>query len=280
MKRRTFLKTTAAAVPMIVSATTLGRGGPPPSDRVRIGLIGLGGRCRVLAREALTIPELEIAAVCDLFKPQVDSMMVEMGIEHSWTPYMDLHRMLDRERLDGVVVATTTHARAWTTCHAMAAGWDVFIEKPMSLTIGEGQQMLAAARKHRRVTQVPYRDFYLGRACEQGEVCGGERGQAGNGGRLAGREGVEAPAIACLARIPGSAESGQDACKRLSARRSEVLGTVRARLCLTGGRMDTIGTSGDAVTKGKGRRAGEGHGAQRDPGHCSVHFGGGGGCDR
>ena len=154
MKRRTFLKSTTAAVPMIVSAATLGRGAPPPSDRVRIGLIGLGGRCRVLAREALTIPELEIAAVCDLFKPRVDSMMVEMGIEHSWTPYIDLHRMLDREQLDGVVVATTTHARAWTTCHAMAAGADVYLEKPMCLTIAEGRQMVSAARKFRRVTQV------------------------------------------------------------------------------------------------------------------------------
>jgi hypothetical protein len=130
---------------------------------------------------------------------------------------------------------------------------------------------------HIRQARCIYRHFYLGTARVKGEIRGEKRGQAGNGGRLAGPEGFEPPAIACLARIRGSAKSGQDACKRLSAIGSEVPGTARARLCLTGGRMDT---SGDAVTKGKVRRAGEGRGVRRDPGPCSARFGGDAGCDR
>jgi predicted dehydrogenase len=62
--------------------------------------------------------------------------------------------MIAKEKLDGVIVTTTTHARAWVACHAMAMGLDVYIEKPMALTIAEGRAMVNAARRHQRVTQV------------------------------------------------------------------------------------------------------------------------------
>ncbi len=62
--------------------------------------------------------------------------------------------MIDREKLDAVMIETTTHARAWIAIQAMQAGMDAYIEKPMCLTIAEGRQMVNAARKYNRVTQV------------------------------------------------------------------------------------------------------------------------------
>ena len=62
--------------------------------------------------------------------------------------------MIDREKLDAVMIETTTHARAWIAILAMQAGMDAYIEKPMCLTIAEGRQMVNAARKYNRVTQV------------------------------------------------------------------------------------------------------------------------------
>ena len=62
--------------------------------------------------------------------------------------------MIDKEKLDGVMVETTTHARAWIVIQAMQAGLDTYIEKPMGLTIAEGRTMVKAARKFNRVTQV------------------------------------------------------------------------------------------------------------------------------
>ena len=72
----------------------------------------------------------------------------------SWGVYDDFRKMYDKEKLDAVMVETTTHARAWVVVHAMLAGMDTYIEKPMCLTIAEGRAMVNAARKLNRVTQV------------------------------------------------------------------------------------------------------------------------------
>ena len=157
MNRRDFLKAGAASVaaaPMIMSGRALGMTQPGPNDRVRIGLIGLGGRCNGVARDTLRLDDVDIVAACDCFQPRVDAAMSALGDEHGWTPYLDYREMIEKEELDGVMVITTTHARASITCDAMIAGLDVYIEKPMSLTIAEGRHMVNVARKYDRVTQV------------------------------------------------------------------------------------------------------------------------------
>ncbi len=160
--RRGFLAATSAAAAAIASgcATKSNRaGGVPkkisPNDVVNVGLIGLGGRCRQIAETCGHIPQMRIAAVCDCFQPRVDAFIKDCQSQgQSWKGYSDFREMIEREKLDGVMVITTTHARAWVTCHAMAAGMDVYIEKPMCLTIAEGRDMVKTARKYKRVTQV------------------------------------------------------------------------------------------------------------------------------
>ena len=71
-----------------------------------------------------------------------------------WGVYDDFRQMIEKEKLDAVMVETTTHARAWISILAMQAGMDAYIEKPMCLTIAEGRAMVNAARKYKRVTQV------------------------------------------------------------------------------------------------------------------------------
>jgi len=148
------LKTAVAAAPLILSPKALGRTGAGANETVNIGLIGLGGRCRHLAETCARIPNMRIAAICDCFKPRVDKFLELQPDGQKWNPYTDFRRMIEREKLDGVMVITTTHARAWVTCHAMAMGMDVYIEKPMCLTIAEGREMVKCARKFKRVTQV------------------------------------------------------------------------------------------------------------------------------
>jgi predicted dehydrogenase len=150
ISRRDVLKTAVAAAPLIVSASALGYEGPSANERANIGLIGLGGRCRGLSNHAKQVADLRIVAACDCFKPRVDAMIKGS----KWTGYTDFRKMIEKEKLDGVMVETTTHARAWVACHAMAMGCDAYIEKPMSLTIGEGRDMVNIARKYKRVTQV------------------------------------------------------------------------------------------------------------------------------
>jgi predicted dehydrogenase len=153
MKRRDFLKSTAIA-PLILPAAVARARQNGPNETVNVGLIGLGGRCRTVADTTLGIPGVRIVAACDCFKPRVDECMKNKGAEQGWKGYLDFREMIEKENLDGVMVETTTHTGAWISCLAMEAGMDVFIEKPMALTIAEGRAMVSCARKHQRITQV------------------------------------------------------------------------------------------------------------------------------
>ncbi len=152
--RRTFLKAAAASAPLLTGGRSFAAKKTSANEVVNVGLIGLGGRCKQIAETCSHIPSMRIAAICDCFKPRVDEFMKLQPDGQRWTPYTDFRKMIEHERLDGVMVITTTHARAWVTCHAMAMGMDVYIEKPMCLTIAEGRAMVKLARKCKCVTQV------------------------------------------------------------------------------------------------------------------------------
>jgi len=155
--RRAFLASTAAAVTGYAAGGNgafAARRRQSPNEIVNVGLIGLGGRCTRLAPSYLNIPRMRVVAVCDCFEPRVDAFLSKVGKGRNWKGYTDFRTMIEKENLDGVMVETTTHARAWVTCHAMAAGMDVYIEKPMCLTVAEGRHMVETARKYKRVTQV------------------------------------------------------------------------------------------------------------------------------
>ncbi len=155
MKRRTFLKTTAALAPMILSPRALGREGPGPNDRINVGIIGLGRRCWAVTGVAVNVPELNIVAISDCFKPRIDEFRGAFEEhEENWTGYIDFREMLDRENLDAVMCETTTHASGWVATHAMSAGLDAYIEKAMCLSVEEGRHMVTTARRHGCVTQV------------------------------------------------------------------------------------------------------------------------------
>jgi predicted dehydrogenase len=151
--RRRFLQSAGAlAAPLVVSSKVLGRDGQAsPNETLQIGIIGLGGRSNAIEGGLANIPHANVVALCDCFKPRVDARVKKAPQAKGYT---DFREMIEKENLDGVAVETTTHARAWITCHAMAMGMDAYIEKPMSLTIAEGREMVDVARKHKCVTQV------------------------------------------------------------------------------------------------------------------------------
>ena len=138
----------AAAAPYIVPAHVLGRGNAaPPSETVRVGVIGCGGRARVI-REAADVKGFRVVAACDCVRrPRRKICAGTVGRQETWGVYDDFREMIEKEKLDGVMVETTTHARAWITIHAMQMGMDAYIEKPMCLTIAEGRAMVNAAQE-------------------------------------------------------------------------------------------------------------------------------------
>jgi predicted dehydrogenase len=159
--RRDFIKKAAAAlaVPSWIPATALAAPGRPgANDRICVGLIGAGHRSKDLTKESPSDLKLVAVADCDL-RAIADHLATSRQIQGSivaeeCSSYQDYRQMLSKEKLDGVFVATTTHARVLACIHAMQAGLDVYAEKPLTLTIEEGQHLVRAERKYQTVFQV------------------------------------------------------------------------------------------------------------------------------
>ena len=150
--RRRFLNAAVAAG----GAFAIGRAAAAPSDRIRFGLIGCGGRGRGLAGLFASRPDVECAYLCDPDEGRANSRVKALTPEGGKAPkaVTDFRTILDDKSFHCVIVATPDHWHALATVLACQAGKDVYVEKPASYSIWEGRQMVEAARKFGRVVQV------------------------------------------------------------------------------------------------------------------------------
>jgi predicted dehydrogenase len=146
------------SLPWIIPAHVLSSPQSPGSnERIRVGLIGTGFRSRDLLKESP--PDLDFVSLADCDLRQITTYKkwaqeaLPGRLSDKCPQYQDYREMFDKEQLDGVVVATTTHARTLICLHAMQAGLDVYAEKPLTLTIEEGQYLVRAEQKYGRVFQ-------------------------------------------------------------------------------------------------------------------------------
>ena len=147
--RRQFLKTaaTAAAAPYFVPASVLcGRGRVGANDRIGIAYIGCGRRSAQL-RNLPGEGQVVAAADCDIGRAR------EVATKYNGQAFRDYRELLDSKDVDAVIIATPDHWHALPSIHACQAGKDVYVEKPMTLTIREGRLMIQAARKYKRIVQ-------------------------------------------------------------------------------------------------------------------------------
>src|SRR6516162_3631692 len=101
------------------------------NDRVRVGLIGCGGRGKQDWTTLLKMKDTQPVVVCDLFEPfRAAASQMAGGVEQA----TDFRRVFDRKDVDAVIVATPDHWHAYMATAACAAGKDVYCEKPLSLT--------------------------------------------------------------------------------------------------------------------------------------------------
>ena len=147
--RRHFFFQAGAAGVGLMAASASGRAAP--SERVRIGMIGVGGQGTANLKVFLK----DVVAVADVDSSRVAKAKeaVEKANNKPCGAFGDFRRLLDRKDIDAVVVTTPDHWHALPTILACQAGKDVYCEKPLSLTVAEGQAMVAAARKNNRVVQ-------------------------------------------------------------------------------------------------------------------------------
>jgi HEAT repeat protein len=156
VSRRGFLKGAAAlAAPTIITSSALGANGrPPASERLVLAGIGMGGRGQGDLSDFMNHPEAQVVAVCDVKKEHVDGVKSKVDKKYGNADckvYGDYREVLARNDIDMVLCGTPDHWHAQVSIDACKSGKDVYCEKPLTLTIGEGRKMVRAARRYGRV---------------------------------------------------------------------------------------------------------------------------------
>ena len=168
ISRRVFLRRAAATAgivgfPYFIPASALGKDGrAAPSERIGVGLIGHGSRGGSHLSALVNMSEVQLVAVSDLFasrresaKERVARLSAEVrGKAETCETYKDFRELLARKDIDAVIIATPEHWHGLTMIASVKAGKDVYGEKALTLTVGEGQALCRAVRQYGCVFQV------------------------------------------------------------------------------------------------------------------------------
>jgi predicted dehydrogenase len=174
--RRSFLaRTSAAAAGFSMGLPAIGAAGASrltgASDKIRMGFIGVGNRGSQLLRMFMQYDDVEVTALCDVYEPyltrdrsQVDARYLkdlggripQLGETFPKPPrtYSDYRKLLEDKEVDAVCIATPDHWHALQTIHAIQAGKDVYVEKPLTITLHEGRKMVEVQAASKQIVQV------------------------------------------------------------------------------------------------------------------------------
>jgi predicted dehydrogenase len=141
--RRSFLISSAAA-PLLGA-----------NERINVAVVGFHGQGMTHIRNYLRIPNVRVAALCDVDERLFPSVVGEVEKAGGYKPIteVDMRKLLDRKDIDAISIATPDYWHALQTIWSCQAGKDVYIEKPLSFTLLEGRRMVEAARKYKRIVQ-------------------------------------------------------------------------------------------------------------------------------
>src|SRR5512135_558699 len=158
MNRRKFLQTSGLGCAAIALTKFSAFAAELADQKKRVGLIGSGWYGKVDLLRLIQVAPVEVVSLCDVDKRMLaEAADIVAGRQLSKKKprtYSDYREMLKEKDLDIVLIATPDHWHALPMIAAVQAGADVYVQKPISVDVVEGQAMLAAARKHKRVVQV------------------------------------------------------------------------------------------------------------------------------
>ncbi|HZU25642.1 MAG TPA: Gfo/Idh/MocA family oxidoreductase [Bryobacteraceae bacterium] len=136
------------------------------SDRLRLGVIGSGGRGTFVMGVFQKSSDVRVAGICDVYEPNLEQALSAASAAGAHaTAYRDYRRLLDQRDIDAVLIATPEHWHHRMLLDALAAGKDVYIEKPLCQTPQQGVELMDAAARSRNIVQVGMQrrsyDLYL-----------------------------------------------------------------------------------------------------------------------
>lgn len=156
MNRREFLKASAAASVALSATGTLAVETDGPKQRV--GLIGCGWYGKSDLLRLIQVAPVEVVSLCDVDRNMLSAaaelVATRQASKKKPRQYHDYREMLREKDLDIVLIGTPDHWHALAMIAAVESGADVYVQKPISVDVVEGEAMLAAARQHQRVVQV------------------------------------------------------------------------------------------------------------------------------
>jgi len=154
MSRRGFLYAAGASIaaPYIIPSSALGA-----NSRINMGVIGTGGQAEGLTKNAMAHDHVRVVALCDVDKSRL-AKAKDLVDKHNNTTdtatYADYRELLARKDIDAVIVATPDHWHALVCVEAAKQGKDIYCEKPLTWSLGEGRLVVKAVRDNKRVFQV------------------------------------------------------------------------------------------------------------------------------
>jgi predicted dehydrogenase len=154
LTRRSFLKQTALAAGAVSLAARSWSQVPGANEDIRMAVIGFNGRGKDHIKELSKIKGARLTALCD-----VDSKVLQAEVDRldksgqKVAGYTDIRKLLEDKNVDAISIATPNHWHALATVWGIQAGKDVYVEKPVSYDVWEGEKMVEAAKRHHKIVQ-------------------------------------------------------------------------------------------------------------------------------
>lgn len=127
--------------------------GAPPSETVRVGVVGVGGRGSGLARNFSSIKNCRVTALCDVDPTRLDGTAKQVSGEEKVRKYTDYRNLMEDKEVDAVVIATCDHWHTPVALAAILSGKHVYVEKPCSHTVREANLLMKAAKDYKKCVQ-------------------------------------------------------------------------------------------------------------------------------
>jgi predicted dehydrogenase len=162
LNRRDFLRhhfaaaVAACSFPSIIPASVLGQEATAPNNRIGVGCIGVGPQGRGVMSGFLGLNDARVLAVCDVAKTNLEAARQQVNQRYqdeACATYNDFRQLLERKDIDAVLIASPDHWHVGMSIAAARAGKDIYLEKPMGLSVEEDQALRKIVKERGRIFQ-------------------------------------------------------------------------------------------------------------------------------